>query len=265
MSARGVTTQPLPTTRPPRPRRRWWVRALRGLTATIVITLAVALFVFAGDLLVTPSVGNAEQLAQAQDASHNVAYPGPPLPARFTDALVATEDHRFTEEPGIDPYAVGKAIAGVVVRTGDPGGATLYQQLAKLLYTPGQAGAAMEAETLALAVKLKYSYTGPQILQMYADVVYFGNGYYGLEAASCGYFGLPPARLSWPQAAMLAGLVNGPTLDDPLTSPANGTAREDHVILRLVQTGILTAAQGRQAEAVSLATMLSSRGDGCSP
>ena len=104
---------------------------------------------------------------------------------------------------------------------GIQGGATLYQQLAKLLYTHGRSSASDEAEQVALAVKLYLTYTRQQILQMYAEVVYFGNGYYGLAAASCGYFGVRPAGLSWPQAAMLAGLVQGPSLDDPLTHPAN--------------------------------------------
>jgi penicillin-binding protein 1A len=262
---RGVTTQPLAAPHPARPKRRWWVRLLRITTGTLVIVLTLSLAAFGGLLLITPGVSNAEQLAQTQDAAHHVAFPGPTLPVMYTDALLATEDHRFAEEPGIDPFAVAKAAVGFVVRTGDPGGATLYQQLAKLLYTPGQSGPKPEAESLALAVKLRYSYTGPQILQMYSDIVYYGNGFYGLAAASCGYFGVTPAGLTWPQAAMLAGLVNGPTLDDPLTNPANGTAREDHVVGRLVASGTISAAQGRRIEAVPLTTMLEHRGDACTP
>jgi membrane carboxypeptidase/penicillin-binding protein len=249
---------------PPRRRRRWWVRLLRAMTGIVIVGTALSLAAFGGLMLFTPSVGSAQQLAQAQAASRNVAYPGPPPPGKFTAALLATEDHRFYSEPGIDPFAVGKAVAGVVVHTGDPGGATLYQQLAKLLYTPGEtSGVKVEAESVALAVKLRYTYTGPQILRMYSDVVYFGNGFWGLQAASCGYFGVQPAGLSWPQAAMLAGLVNGPTLDDPLTSAANGINRERHVIERLVADGVLTPAQAARARSVSLPVMLARHGQAC--
>ena len=74
-----------------------------------------------------------------------------------------------------------------------------------MLYTQGRSGLKIEAEQLALAIKLDMTYTKKQILRMYAGVVYFGNGYYGLAAASCGYFDVRPAGLSWPEAALLAG------------------------------------------------------------
>ncbi|MGH3273180.1 MAG: transglycosylase domain-containing protein [Streptosporangiaceae bacterium] len=246
-----------------RPRRRGWVRLLRVATGCTVIVVCLSTLAFGGLLLLTPSAGDARGIAAAQDASHQVAYPGPPIPAPFIAALESTEDHRFAEEPGVDPFAVVKAAVGVLVHTGDPGGATIYQQLAKMLYTPGQSGVAVEAKQVALAVKLKYSYSGSEILRLYADVAYYGNGLYGIQAASCGYFGVRPARLSWPQAAMLAGVVNGPSIDDPLTNPANGRAREEHVISRLVATGTLTRAEASQALAVPLSVMLEHAGQGC--
>jgi penicillin-binding protein 1A len=220
---------------------------------------------FGGLMLMTPSAGNAHELVQAQDAAHQAAYPGPPVPARFAESLVATEDKRFYSEPGIDLFAVGRVAIGYVTGHGIQGGATLYQQLAKLLYTHGQSTPSDEAEQIALAVKLDLTYPKQQILQMYADLVYFGNSYYGLAAASCGYFGVQPAELSWPQAAMLAGMVQGPSLDDPLTHPANARAREIHVVGRLVATGKLTQAQGNAALAVPLSSLIAGAGLGCYP
>ena len=252
------------TPRAPRPPRRLG-RKLLWRTAIALVTLALlGVVAFAGLMVLTPSAGNAEQLVQAQDTAHHVVYPGPPVPARFAESLVATEDKRFYSEPGIDLYAVARVAAGYATGHGIQGGATLYQQLAKLLYTHGQSNASDEAEQIALAVKLYLGYSRPQILQMYADVVYFGNNYYGLSAASCGYFGVQPANLSWPQAAMLAGLVQGPSLDDPLTHPANARTREVHVVGRLVATGKLTEAQGKAALAVPLSTLVAGAGQGCS-
>src|SRR5215467_6048184 len=97
------------------------------------------------------------------------------------------------------------AIAGVTARAllGKPGegSSTLYQQLAKMLYVPGRSGTLAKAEQILLGVKLALSYPKAEILQMYSSVAYFGHGYYGLQAASCGYFAVAPAALTWSQAA----------------------------------------------------------------
>jgi Transglycosylase len=246
----------------PRPRRRRR-RMLRRLAVVVVAVVLLGVAAFGGLMAVSPSAGNASQLAAEQASAHHVAYPGPPVAARFAASLVATEDWRFYSEPGIDLYAVARVGFGYVTGHGIAGGATLYQQLAKLLYTNGRSSPADEAEQVALAVKLYLTYPRAKILQMYADVVYFGNGYYGLTAASCGYFGVKPSALSWPQAAMLAGMVQGPSLDDPLTHPGNARAREEHVIGRLVATGKLTRAQASAALAIPLSALVANAG-GCS-
>lgn len=233
------------------------------MAVLLVVAVILAGLAFGALLLVTPSVGNARQIARAQATAHRAVYPGPPVPARFAASLVATEDHRFYSEPGIDIFAIGRVAESYLTGNGDQGGATLYQQLAKVLYTQGRSGVTVEAEQVALAVKLYLTYTKSQILRMYAGVVYFGNGYYGLAAASCGYFGVRPAGLSWPQAAMMAGLVQGPSVDDPLTHPAAARAREIHVIGRLVATGTLTQSQAALALAVPLPSMLARAGTGC--
>lgn len=258
--AGGSPRYPAPTG-PRRPRRAW--RILRRTILLLVLLLLMISIAFGVLLAVTPSVGNARQLARAEAAAHHAGYPGPEVPARFAAALVATEDHRYYSEPGIDVLAIGRVAASYLTGGGDQGGATLYQQLAKVLYTHGRSGLAVEAEQVALAVKLDLTYTKKQILRMYADVVYFGHGYYGLAAASCGYFGVPPAGLSWPEAALLAGLVQGPSADDPVTHPAIARAREAHVLGRLVATGTLTQPQATAALAVPLSSLLAPGGAGC--
>ena len=232
--------------RPPRPRR------LRKLIRRSLALLGILVFLGAGGfavlLFMTPPASRAQALARAQDRTHGIAYPGPAVPARFAAALVATEDHRFYSDPGIDPIAVGRVALGYLTGHGSQqGGATLTQQLAKMLYTPNGSGLASEAEQVALAVKLNVTYSKAQILQMYADVAYFGQNYYSLGAASCGYFAVPPARLSWNQAALLAGLVQAPSAYDPLTHPVLAHEREAHVLGRLAATGTLTGAQARAA------------------
>ena len=244
-----------------RPPRSLGVRVARKFLLTLVSLIVLCAVVFGLLMLVTPSADNARQLAKTFDKAHGAAYPGPPVPFRFAASLEATEDHRFAGEPGIDPFSVLRVVYGYATGKGDQGGATLYQQLAKMLYTPGRMTASAEAEQVALAVKLKYGYSEAEILRLYADVAYFGHGYYGLHDASCGYFGVRPAQLSWPQAALLAGLVQAPTNDDPLSYPAAGLAREQHVMRRLVAVGQLSQPAADSYLAIPLNRLLSSTRD----
>jgi membrane peptidoglycan carboxypeptidase len=225
---------------------RW--RRIRKRAVITVAAVTAALVLAAGALwLITPSASQAVQLARAQAVRHGIAYPGPAVPANFSRPLVATEDKRFYSEPGIDPLAVGRVVEADVTNGSDQGGATIEQQLAKMLYTPDRTGFDAELTQVVLAVKLNVSYTKQQILDLYAEVAYYGNGYYGLEQASCGYFGRPARDLSVTQGALLAGVVNAPSADDPVTNPANARARLEHVIARMVAVGYLTSAQARQA------------------
>ena len=169
------------------------------------------------------------------------------MPPNFAEALVATEDHRFYTDPGLDPLALFRVAASWLTGHTDGGGSTIDQQLAKNLYTSGNSSFPQIVEQVVLAVKLNHAYSRAEILRLYAEIAYYGHGYYGLQAASCGYFGVPPAQLSVVQAAMLAGAVNAPTYDDPLVYPARARARLVHVIDRMAAVGYLTTAQQQAA------------------
>ena len=217
-----------------------------------VLVLSFLAFVFSAGVAalfdLTPSASGAQSLAQSLARSHGVLYPGLAVPARFAGALVATEDHRFYSDPGIDPFGIGRVVVSWLSgKGGEQGGSTIDQQLAGMLYTSGRGGVGAVAEQVVLGIKLNFSYSKAQILRMYADVAYFGNGYYGLATASCGHFGVLPARLTWPQAAMLAGLVQAPSAYDPLLHPALAREREAHVLGRLTATGLLTRSQAAVA------------------
>jgi len=146
----------------------------------------------------------------------------------------------------VDLLAVGRVVKGKLTGGQDQGGATIEQQLAKMLYTPGTSSLKAELEQVVLAFKLNSAYSKQQILQLYAEVAYYGHDYYGLEQASCGYFGHPASELTVVQGAMLAGVVNAPSVDDPINDPANARARLEHVISRMVAVGYLTQAQANQ-------------------
>ncbi len=241
-------------------RRRW--RVARWLLGIVLALVMLSVLAFGVLFTLTPSVSNAPALARAIDKAHHVAYPGPPVPPLFAESLVATEDHRFYSEPGVDIYAIARVAASQITGHGDQGGATLYQQLAKMLYTPGQGGLPVEVKQVMLGIKLDMAFSKATVLRMYSDVAYFGHGYYGLAQASCGYFGTTPAGLTLPEAATLAGLVQGPSADDPIGHYVRGRAREAHVLGRLAATGKITQAQARAAYAQRL-PLVGGSGTGC--
>src|SRR5437660_5127186 len=139
-------------TRPMRTRRRLRIafRIAKVLVA-IVLVFAVAVGLL---FLLTPSAGQATALVRAQARDRHIAYPGPPVPAYFAEALVATEDHRFYADPGVDPLALGRVVISWITGRKDQGGSTIDQQLAKNLFTSGHSGFAQEIEQVVMAIKL---------------------------------------------------------------------------------------------------------------
>jgi penicillin-binding protein 1A len=201
----------------------------------------------------TPSADSAGDLVRAHLATHHSPeLTALPRPDRVAQALVATEDSRFHQMPGIDPISVARVGLTTLSGSGDTGGATLEQQLAKNLYYPHDDGFVSVVKEAELALKLDASYSKNEILQLYLAEVYFGHGFYGLPAAAEGYFGAAPAQLSWAQASMLAGLVQAPSAYDPIRHLSTGRLRQQHVLHRLVTTGVLSAAQADTAFAAPL-------------
>jgi membrane peptidoglycan carboxypeptidase len=235
---------------------RWWqrllsVRWLRRAFKTLVALMIALLALFSLLLSLTPSVSDAPSRVSARITEHPGTNALTAVPTRVAAAVVATEDHRFYEHPGIDALALGRVGVGLL-HGNDGGGATIELQLAKLLYTDGRADWASQWDQVGIAIKLDQTYTKDQILLMYFNVAYFGHGFYGLQAASIGYFDQAPQNLDWPQAAMLAGLLQAPTDYDPIDHPQTALLRRHHVLDRLAATGVLTPAEASGYDGRSL-------------
>ena len=131
-------------------------------------------------------------------------------------AVVAVEDRRFYTHMGFD--ATGMARAALVnIQHGsiEEGASTITQQLVKNLFLANEQTFTRKAEELLLALDIEIAYTKPEILEMYLNVVYYGAGFYGVNAASEGYYGKSPADLDLPEASMLAGIPNAPSTLSP--------------------------------------------------
>lgn len=250
--ARDIEPQLEPPRRKRRhsPRRRW---SIRGLLLRFVLGVVLVCFlvvaVGAGVTAALPSVGNAFTLATNVDRTHNDVVGGA-VPTKLADAVVATEDAHFRDGFVVDTaWGAGRAALAVLRSSpGDPGGATIPEQLAKLLYVQGN-GIWGHVEEVLLAAKLDVRWSHSRVLQMYLDAAYLGHRYWGYEAASMGYFGKPASQLDWAQASLLAGLLQAPSAYDPVDHPALAKQRQAIVLHRLVVTGFLSQAQATRVAA----------------
>jgi membrane peptidoglycan carboxypeptidase len=225
-----------------RPPVRRTHRVRRVLRRVLLGLLALAAVAFGVGWVTTPSVDDADERVTAFLMEHQApALSAEPAPA-LAKALIATEDSSFYANPGISPTGVVRSFRGLVSGT-DEGGSTLPQQLAKNLYLHGENGPVQKAQAVVLALKLDGAYSKTELLDMYLDDGYYGHGFYGLTAATQGYFGVGPDELTWAQATLLAGVFQAPTAYDPLLHPDLARERQAHVLERLVSVGDLTQRQ----------------------
>ncbi|HEY2435180.1 MAG TPA: PBP1A family penicillin-binding protein [Vicinamibacterales bacterium] len=172
---------------------------------------------------------------------------------RMIDALLAVEDRRFYSHHGLDGVRILKAAwrnwrAGRILE----GGSTLTQQLARLEQLTPRRTFERKVREAAIAVRLEERYSKAEILSAYLNAVYFGEGYYGVEAAARGYFGKPAAALEPHEAALLAALVRSPILYSPSAAPERALARRNLVLRVMRDTGRLTAADYAHARGMPL-------------
>ncbi len=163
------------------------------------------------------------------------------IPPVMQNALVAIEDDTFWIEPAFDPVGILRAAAtDVAHRKILQGGSTLTQQLAKNLYLSNRRTLTRKFKELFFALKLSTIYSKKDLITMYLNDVYFGEGTYGVQAASERYFGHGASTLSLPQAALLAGLVNAPSYYDPLINPSASLARRNLVLSRMAKLNYIS-------------------------
>ena len=169
------------------------------------------------------------------------------------DAVVAVEDQRFFDHAGIDVIRVaGAAWSNVRDGWGAQGGSTLTQQLARQSLLTRDKTVRRKLKEIVVAARLEREFTKEQILEWYLNKVYFGNGLYGAEAASLGYFGKHAAELNVPEAALLAGLIKAPSVYAPTVSMERAVARRHTTLEAMHRAGVIDAATAREADAAEV-------------
>ncbi|HEX8310535.1 MAG TPA: PBP1A family penicillin-binding protein [Chthoniobacteraceae bacterium] len=168
----------------------------------------------------------------------------------FIDALLAREDSRFWEHTGVDFKGVVRA-AWTNFRTGDvkQGASTITQQLARNSFD--LTGRTMDRKALeaVLARRIEKRFSKEEVLEYYVNRIYFGSGFYGVEAAARGYFGKPAAELTLGEGALLAGLIRSPNRFSPIRDLTGSLNERDTVLERMLELKMITAEEAKAAEA----------------
>ena len=165
------------------------------------------------------------------------------------NAVIATEDRSFYKNSGIN---YGRFFLAILTAGRSGGGSTITQQLAKNAYLSQDQTVERKAKEFFLALEINKKYSKKEILTMYLNNAYFGNGIWGIEDASKKYFGVSASELTLDQSAVLAGMLKGPEIYNPLYSVENATNRRNTVLQNMVAAGYIDQATADQSAAVDI-------------
>ncbi|MEO7428199.1 MAG: transglycosylase domain-containing protein [Acidimicrobiales bacterium] len=166
------------------------------------------------------------------------------VPDHLVDAVLAVEDADFFRHSGVNLRATLRAlVANVDSGSTVQGGSTITQQVIKNAIVGSEQTIGRKAREAVLARRLEETMTKGEILERYLNTVYFGNGAYGVQAASRTYFGIPVGQLDVGQSAFLAGMIANPSAFDPIRRPAASLERRDLALRRMGSFGSLTPAE----------------------
>lgn len=254
------------TAAPPRRKRSWLVRIISYCLAMAVwatVALVGVLVWYGYDL---PDIERLEEVAGKRAPTvtilgadgtvlahygelYGVAVQLYELPPHLPHAVLAVEDRRFYDHFGIDPIGIARAAwTNLWAGTVRSGGSTISQQLAKNLFLSSDRTVRRKVQELLLALWLERRFGKDQILTIYLNRVYFGQGAYGVDAAARRYFNKPATQVTAYEAAMLAGLLKAPSRYNPMSNPKLANGRAAQVLLSMVEAKWLTAAQAAVAK-----------------
>jgi penicillin-binding protein 1A len=246
--------------KPPRRHLRRWQVMLIGLVAVTIVsatTVAGVVWHFANDLpsldllqnyqpsLVTTVYSDDGQSIGQFFIERRILTPLAEIPKTLTQAVIATEDARFFEHPGLDYIGMLRA-AWTNIRHGGrkvEGASTITQQLARSLFLSSERSYERKIRELVLAYKMEAVSGKEQILETYLNQIYFGQGAYGVGSAARSYFGKDIRELTLAESAFLAGLPKSPSRFSPFTAYELAKKRQEHVLSRMEEVGFITAVE----------------------
>jgi membrane peptidoglycan carboxypeptidase len=221
--------------------------ALASLALILILGIA-AVFVVAASR--APSTADLVARTRAFEHAHRVtALPLSRIAPAVREAAVATEDERFYQHSGVDLIALLRAVPFDLSHFSFAQGAsTIAEQLAKVIYLGGNDhSTSRKTQDVVLGYRIGHRFRHETILDAYLNVVYLGEGQYGVMNAARHYFGRTPQRLSLNQASLLVGLIQAPSLYDPQTNPQRARSRQVDVLRSMVRNGYTTETEATTA------------------
>ncbi len=181
---------------------------------------------------------NGNEIANVHAAENRMPVKISQVPKDLQNAFVAVEDNRFYDHIGIDPKGLLRAVwANISDRTISEGGSTITQQLAKNAYLTQDRTLKRKVQEIFLALQLERQYTKQEILELYLNQIYFGQGAYGVQAAARTYFNKDVEDLTLNECAMLAGIPKSPNYYSPLNNLQAAQERKGVVLDQMVKYG----------------------------
>ena len=171
------------------------------------------------------------------------------LPVYVIAAVISVEDRNFYKHSGVDYKGITRAAVNYVIHKGviTQGGSTLTQQLAKTVFLNRQKTWKRKVKEIFMAVEMEKKYSKEQILEFYLKNVYYANGYYGIQAASQGYFRKDAKNLTMSEAAFLSAIPNNPTIYDPRTNKENTIKRRNKILKDMYEQDLIKKDQYEEA------------------
>ncbi len=171
------------------------------------------------------------------------------IPIYIKQAIVSTEDKRFFKHKGLDYKGILRAIVAMI-RDGEvtQGGSTITQQLARTVFLSNEKTWERKIEEMYIAVELEAKYSKEDILEFYINNVFFANGYYGIQAAAEGYFGVDVNHLSLSQMVYLCAIPNNPTMYNPLKKHDMTIKRRNRILKTMLDDGVISDASYKSAK-----------------
>ncbi|MDR3443176.1 MAG: penicillin-binding protein 1A [Legionella sp.] len=202
------------------------------------VQLQVPLQIFSKEGLLIQEYGEKKRIPVTYDE----------IPQTLVHALIATEDQRFFEHPGVDIMGLGRA-AVRMVKTGtkSQGGSTITMQVARNFFLSRKKTFLRKFNEIMLAIKIDRELSKEKILELYLNRIYLGNRAYGVGAAAMVYYGKSLKELNLAELAMLAGLPQAPSTQNPITNPLAAKKRRDHVLERLLEEHYINDEQYQNA------------------
>ncbi|MEO6848626.1 MAG: PBP1A family penicillin-binding protein [Chthoniobacterales bacterium] len=250
-----------------RKRRSGWLTLLKFAFALLLIWGVIGGFYYAwaltfdlskiGDMSERSVILDRDGKVYSRLAGENrVVVPFDKVSNYFVNALITREDNHFYYHHGVDPFGIARAIVRNLLFGGmRQGASTITQQLARNSFPSGIGnGKNFNRKLLeaAMAFRIESEMTKEQILECYMNRIYFGSGYYGIEAASQAYFGKPASRLNLSEAGLMAGLIRGPSRFSPFINLEASIKQRNVVLKRMVEMEFITKAQMEEALASPL-------------